>query len=95
MYRSATFRYQEQGDWLLTDRLAPCPPVERGWNYIRQSLERHDSADIDYRYSKVVIESLLVHDQDSVAPPWLLRTLTVRQALEKVFFEVSITNPGE
>jgi len=82
MHCLAIFRYQGQGDWLLTGQLSPCPPVERGWNSIRRSLEQYDSAEIDYRYSKAVIESLLVHDQDSVAPPWLLQTLTVRQALE-------------
>ncbi|KAF5363323.1 hypothetical protein D9756_000589 [Leucocoprinus leucothites] len=68
---------EEGGDWLLTDQVASWSrsPAERGWNYLHRSLERHDSAKTDYRYSKAVLETILTHDKGSTAPPWLIQTL--------------------
>jgi nuclear pore complex protein Nup160 len=67
-------------DWLLTDKVVSWSrtPAERGWNYLQQSLERHDSAQTDYRYSKTVLDTILTHEKGATIPPWLVRTLEVR-----------------
>jgi hypothetical protein len=73
---------QEDGaDWLLTDKVSSWTrtPAERGWTYLQQSLERHDSAQTDYRYSKAVLETILAHDKGSTTPPWLIQTMEVHQ----------------
>lgn len=65
-------------DWLLTDKVSSWPgtPADRGWRYLRQCLERYDSADTDYSYSKAVLETLLSNDS-SPPPPWLLQIVEV------------------
>ncbi|KAJ3566967.1 hypothetical protein NP233_g6671 [Leucocoprinus birnbaumii] len=81
--RSSDGSVQEEGaDWLLTDQVSSWSrsPAERGWNYLQQSLERHDSAKTEYRYSKAVLETILTHDKGSTAPPWLIQTLEVHQS---------------
>jgi nuclear pore complex protein Nup160 len=67
-------------DWLLTDKVVSWSrtPAERGWNYLRQSLERHDSVQTDYRYSKTVLDTILTHEKGAPIPPWLVQTLEVR-----------------
>ncbi|TDL29800.1 hypothetical protein BD410DRAFT_817789 [Rickenella mellea] len=64
-------------DWLLTDKVSSWPgtTAERGWRYLRQSLERHDSAETDFRYSKAVFETLLSYERGRDAPPWLVASL--------------------
>lgn len=66
-------------DWLLTDKVVSWSrtPAERGWNYLQQSLERHDSLQTDYRYSKTVLDTILTHEKGTAIPPWLVRTLEV------------------
>lgn len=73
---------EDGAGWLLTDKVSSWPrtPAERGWSYLQQSLERHDSAQTDYRYSKVVLETILTQDKGSAAPHWLIRILEVSQA---------------
>ncbi|KAJ8523440.1 hypothetical protein ONZ45_g87 [Pleurotus djamor] len=68
---------EDTTDWLLTDHVSSWTgsPAERGWRHLRQSLERHDSADTDFKYSKVVLETVLSYDKASSAPPWLIRSL--------------------
>ncbi len=72
---------EDDTGWLLTDKVSSWSqtPAERGWNYIQQSLSRHDSAQTDYRYSKAVLETILTHDKGSGAPPWLIQALEVHQ----------------
>ncbi|KAI5985353.1 nucleoporin Nup120/160-domain-containing protein [Pisolithus albus] len=66
-------------DWLLTDNAASWPgsPVDRGWQYLKLALERHDGPETDYRYSKVTLEAIFAHDRSFSPPPWLVRVLEV------------------
>ncbi|EJD01293.1 uncharacterized protein FOMMEDRAFT_158427 [Fomitiporia mediterranea MF3/22] len=63
-------------DWLLTDKVSSWPgsPADRGWRYLRQCLERYDSAETDYSYSKAVLETVLANDSSS-PPSWLLQII--------------------
>ena len=67
-------------DWLLTDKVSSWAgtPAEKGWRYLRQSLERHDGRQTDYRYSTVALETIMSFDRTSPPPPWLIHTLEVR-----------------
>ncbi|KAF8897169.1 nucleoporin Nup120/160-domain-containing protein [Infundibulicybe gibba] len=67
----------DTSDWLLTDKVSSWPgsTAERGWRYLRQSLERYDSAETDCRYTKVVLETIMDFDRSSSPPPWLIKTL--------------------
>ncbi|KAF5357582.1 hypothetical protein D9758_007452 [Tetrapyrgos nigripes] len=67
---------EDTSDWLLTDKVSSWPgsPADRGWRYLRQSLKRHDSAETDYKYTKIALETVLSY-QNSPPPPWLLQTL--------------------
>jgi len=69
-------------DWLLTDQASSWPgtPVDRGWRYLRQSLQRHDNADTDYKYTKAALETMLSADRSS-PPPWVTQILQVRYDL--------------
>ncbi|EMD40997.1 hypothetical protein CERSUDRAFT_43484 [Gelatoporia subvermispora B] len=77
---------EDTSDWLLTDKVSSWPgtPADRGWRYLRQSLDRHDSPETDFRYSKVTLETILGYDRLSPPPPWLVHALeatdTPRQA---------------
>ena len=73
-------RESDTSDWLLTDRVSSWPgtPADRGWRYLRQSLERHDNPDTDFRYSKTTLETILSHDRLTPPPPWLIQILEVR-----------------
>ncbi|THH12327.1 hypothetical protein EW145_g80 [Phellinidium pouzarii] len=64
-------------DWLLTDKVSSWPGThaDRGWRYLRQCLERYDSVETDYSYSKAVLETILSHNASSPPPPWLLKTI--------------------
>lgn len=66
-------------DWLLTDKVSSWPgtPADRGWRYLRESLERYDSPETDYSYSQAVLETLLSSDSSSPPPPWLLQAVNV------------------
>ncbi|CCM04030.1 uncharacterized protein FIBRA_06187 [Fibroporia radiculosa] len=68
---------EDTSDWLLTDKVSSWPgtPVNRGWRYLRQSLERHDGAETDYKYSKIALETILGFDRSSPPPPWLIQSL--------------------
>jgi hypothetical protein len=52
-------------------------PSDRGWRYLRQSLERHDGPDTNLRYSKVVFETITGLERASTPPPWLIHRLEV------------------
>ena len=67
-------------DWLLTDKVSSWQgtPADRGWRYLRQSLEQHDNAETDYKYSKVTLETILSAGSSS-PPPWLVHVLEVRE----------------
>ncbi|KAI0643699.1 nucleoporin Nup120/160-domain-containing protein [Trametes meyenii] len=68
---------EDTSDWLLTDKISSWPgtPAEKGWRYLRQSLERHDGSQTDYRYTKVAFETIMAFDRASPPPPWLVHTL--------------------
>jgi len=64
-------------DWLLTDKVTSWvgTPSDRGWRYLRQSLERHDGPDTSLRYSRVVFETITGLERASTPPPWLIQRL--------------------
>ncbi|KNZ75687.1 Nuclear pore complex protein [Termitomyces sp. J132] len=68
---------EDTSDWLLNDDLASWSgtPVERGWRYLRQSLQQYDSAETDHKYSKATLETILGADRTSSPPPWLINIL--------------------
>jgi nuclear pore complex protein Nup160 len=68
---------EDTSDWLLTDNVSSWPgsPADRGWRYLRVALERHDSAQTDYKYSKTAFETILSSDRSSLPPPWLVHSL--------------------
>ncbi|OJT13189.1 Nuclear pore complex protein Nup160 [Trametes pubescens] len=73
---------EDTSDWLLTDKVSSWPgtPAEKGWRYLRQSLERHDGPQTDYRYTKVALETIMAFDRSSPPPPWLIHTLEEHHA---------------
>jgi nuclear pore complex protein Nup160 len=78
---SLTFsRSEDTTDWLLTDKVTSWAgtPSDRGWRYLRQSLERHDRQDTHLRYSKIVFETIIGLERTSTPPPWLIHRLEVR-----------------
>ncbi|KAF8076014.1 nucleoporin Nup120/160-domain-containing protein [Lyophyllum atratum] len=68
---------EDTSDWLLTDKVSSWPgtPADRGWRYLRHSLQRHDGADTDYKYTKATLETILGSDSSSSPPPWLIHML--------------------
>ncbi|KAJ7499350.1 nucleoporin Nup120/160-domain-containing protein [Mycena latifolia] len=68
---------EDNSDWLLTDKVSSWPgsPADRGWRYLRQSLERHDGPDTDYKYAKITLETILSLQRASPPPPWLIHSL--------------------
>lgn len=71
---------QDTSDWLLTDKVSTWAntPADRGWRYLRQSLERHDNAETDWRYAKSTLETILSLDRTLPPPPWLIQMLENR-----------------
>jgi len=71
------YRSEDTTDWLLTDKVTSWAgtPSDRGWRYLRQSLERHDGPETDLRYSKVVFETITGLESASTPPPWLIHRL--------------------
>lgn len=69
----------DPSDWLLTDKVSSWPgtAADRAWRYLRQALDRHDSADTGYAYSKIILETILGFDRSSPPPPWLVHVLEV------------------
>lgn len=65
------YRESDTSDWLLTDRVSSWPgtPTDRGWRYLRQPLERHDSPDTDFKYTKTTLEIILSYDRLTPPPP--------------------------
>lgn len=74
-------RESDTSDWLLTDRVSSWPgtPADRGWRYLRQSLERHDGPDTDLKYTKITLETILSYDRLTPPPPWLIQVLEVSE----------------
>ena len=72
-------RESDTSDWLLTDQVSSWPgtPADRGWRYLRQSLERHDDPDTDLKYTKTTLETILSYDRLTPPPPWLIQVLQV------------------
>ncbi|KAK0206120.1 nucleoporin Nup120/160-domain-containing protein [Desarmillaria ectypa] len=67
---------EDHSEWLLTDKVSSWSgtPAEKGWRFLRHSLECHDRPETDYRYSKIVLETIMQH-QKSPPPPWLVSLL--------------------
>lgn len=70
---------EDTSDWLLTDKVSSWPgtPADRGWRYLRHSLQQHDNADTDYKYTKAALETILAADRSPSPPPWLVHRLEV------------------
>ncbi|KAF9468851.1 nucleoporin Nup120/160-domain-containing protein [Collybia nuda] len=68
---------EDTSDWLLTDKVSSWPgtPADRGWRYLRQSLQRHDNAETDFKYTKATLETIMSFDRSSPPPPWLIHIL--------------------
>ncbi|KAG6861191.1 hypothetical protein C0995_002818 [Termitomyces sp. Mi166 len=68
---------EDTSDWLLNDDLASWSgtPIERGWRYLRQSLQQYDNAETNYKYAKATLETILGADRTSSPPPWLINIL--------------------
>ncbi|KAF8665766.1 hypothetical protein AX16_000214 [Volvariella volvacea WC 439] len=68
---------EDNSDWLLTDQVSSWAgsPADRGWRYLRQSLEKHDNIETDYKYTKATLDTILSIDRLAPPPPWLLQTL--------------------
>jgi len=66
---------EDTSDWLLTDKVSSWPgtPADRGWRYLRHSLQQHDNAETDYKYTKAILETIL--GSNSSPPPWLIHIL--------------------
>ncbi|RXW24637.1 hypothetical protein EST38_g1210 [Candolleomyces aberdarensis] len=64
-------------DWLLTDSSITWSgsTADRAWRFLRQSLERHDGAETDHRYTKACLETIISLDRSSPPPPWLLQII--------------------
>jgi nuclear pore complex protein Nup160 len=73
-------RQEDTSDWLLTDKVSSWPgtPADRGWRYLRQSLQQHDNAGTDHKYTKAILETMLSADRSSSPPPWIIQILEVR-----------------
>ncbi|KAK0467905.1 nucleoporin Nup120/160-domain-containing protein [Desarmillaria tabescens] len=67
---------EDHSEWLLTDKVSSWSgtPAEKGWKFLRHSLVCHDCPETDYRYSKIVLETIMQH-QKSPPPPWLVSLL--------------------
>jgi len=67
---------EDTSDWLLTDSISTWSgsAADRGWRYLRESLKRHDGIEIDYKYTKIALETIL-SVQSSPPPPWLVKVL--------------------
>jgi hypothetical protein len=93
----------DSSDWLITDNVASWTgtPADQGWRFLRQSLERQDSAEIDYKYAKVTLDTILAFGQSSLVPPWLVQSLEVRllliffktDCIKNTFFLFQVHNP--
>lgn len=72
-------RQEDTSDWLLTDKTSSWPGshIDRGWRYLRQALQRHDTADHDFNYSKVTLDTILTYNRAWPTPPWLINFLEV------------------
>lgn len=70
-------------DWLLTDSSITWSgsTADRAWRFLRQSLERHDGAETDHRYTKACLETIISLDRSSPPPPWLLQIIQVSVSL--------------
>lgn len=67
--------------WLHSEKVSSWPgsPVERGWRYLRTSLEQYDNPSNDYAYCKAVSEKILEFDRSKSLPSWLISLLQENQ----------------
>ncbi|KAJ7638443.1 nucleoporin Nup120/160-domain-containing protein [Roridomyces roridus] len=68
---------EDSSDWLLTDKVSSWSgsQADRAWRYLRQSLERHDGPQTDYKYTKITLETILSLQRTLPPPPWLIHSL--------------------
>ncbi|KAF9008833.1 nucleoporin Nup120/160-domain-containing protein [Cyathus striatus] len=78
---SDTVLQEDTSDWLLTNKVSSWPgtPADRGWRFLRQSLERNDNLETDYKYSKVTLDTILGVESMTSPPPWLINILEEHQ----------------
>ncbi|KDQ20617.1 hypothetical protein BOTBODRAFT_626620 [Botryobasidium botryosum FD-172 SS1] len=67
--------------WLLSDRVVSWEGTssQRGWRYLRLSLETHDNAENDYIYYKAVVQKVLDLNRFGRIPPWLVKFFQDKQ----------------
>ncbi|KAF8165109.1 nucleoporin Nup120/160-domain-containing protein [Crassisporium funariophilum] len=68
---------EDTSGWLLTDNSTSWQgsPSDRGWRYLQQSLNRHDSMETNRCYAKASLETILSVDGSLSPPPWLIDIL--------------------
>ncbi|EIN10816.1 hypothetical protein PUNSTDRAFT_65808 [Punctularia strigosozonata HHB-11173 SS5] len=68
---------EDTSDWLLTDKVSSWAgtPVDRGWRFLRLTLERNDGPDTDFAYTKAVLETILAFARTTPLPSWLANVL--------------------
>jgi len=73
--RGEAYLQDDTSEWLHSEHVASWPGtvVERGWRYLRTTLERHDTLDNDYVYRKAVVEKMLEFDRANALPSWMVR----------------------
>ncbi|KAF8631128.1 hypothetical protein AX15_002475 [Amanita polypyramis BW_CC] len=49
--------------------------ADRAWKYLRQALDLHDSAEMDYKYTKAALQTIAAHDRKHPPPPWITNIL--------------------
>lgn len=76
-------RQEDSFPWLFEGKASAWPGslAERGWKYLRQALDLHDSAETDYKYTKAAIETILEQDRKRPLPPWIVCALDVSSLL--------------
>jgi hypothetical protein len=72
------YREEETARWLLSEAVSGWNGSleEKGWRFLRQALERYDSENNDYAYTKVAFDTVLTY-QRSPPPPWLVALIEV------------------
>lgn len=53
--------------------------MERGWRYLRVSLEQHDTAENEYTYRRAALEKMLEQNRTRALPSWLIAFFSEHQ----------------
>jgi hypothetical protein len=74
-------RQDDAAEWLRTERVMSWPGtvVERGWRYLRVTLEQHDETEREYAYRRAAVETMLEHERTRALPSWLITFFSEHQ----------------